>query len=329
MAKMTKKTRVFMLGSAAVLVGGICAGLVAYVTGMSAGLLAQAGPSAAELRYVPADAVGVGYANVREIMDSDLRRRLEALRPEGGSLDHDDFERQTGIKLETDVDRAVVAMMPRQGDGEGDGFAIVTGRFNPTRLEAFAREHGGTVEEYRGVRIVEGGQERKAALAFIESGVLAIGGRAAVRRAIDTRESGQNVQANVDLMRLMGDVEMGSSAWAVGHFDDLASQAPLPEGVSSQIPPIQWLSVAGHVQDGLQGTLRAETRDEQAASDLRDTARGLLAFLRLQSASQPEFGGALEGLQIGGDGRTVAISFTLPAQAIDAFLSRDRQKAND
>lgn len=329
MANMTKKTRVFMLGAAAVLVGGLGVGLVAYVTGMSGGLLAQSGPTAAELRYIPADAVGVGYANVREIMDSDLRRRLEAMRPEGEPLDRDNFEQETGIDLETDIDRAVVAMVSRDGDGKGDGFAIVTGRFNPTQLEAFAREHGGTTEEYRGVRIVEGGQDRLAALAFVEAGVLAIGDRAAVRLAIDTREDGQSVQSNVDLMRLVGEVETGNSAWAVGRFDDLASQAPLPEGMSGQIPPIQWVSLAGQVHDGLQGTLRAETRDEQAASDLRDTVRGLLAFLRLQSASQPELGGALEGLQIGGDGRTVAISFTLPAQAIDAILSRDRQKAND
>ena len=61
---MTKRTRYFMFGSVTVLLVGLCTGLVAYYTGMPMGAFGQpGGPS--ELRYVPADAVLVAYANVR------------------------------------------------------------------------------------------------------------------------------------------------------------------------------------------------------------------------------------------------------------------------
>ena len=82
---MTKKTRIFMGGSAAILVAGLGTGLVAYYGGGFPALSAsRSGPS--ELAYVPADSAVVAFANVREVMDSQLRlRRLcfaKAIPPE-------------------------------------------------------------------------------------------------------------------------------------------------------------------------------------------------------------------------------------------------------
>jgi hypothetical protein len=71
---MTKQTRYFMAGSAAVLVAGLCTGLVAYYGGGFQAVSASTGPT--ELAYVPADASVVAYADVRSIMDSELRQRL-------------------------------------------------------------------------------------------------------------------------------------------------------------------------------------------------------------------------------------------------------------
>ena len=78
---MTKKTRYFMAGSAAILVAGLGTGLVAYYGGGFPSLSAsRSGP--AELSYVPADAAVVAFANVREVMDSQLRQRLKAVMPQ-------------------------------------------------------------------------------------------------------------------------------------------------------------------------------------------------------------------------------------------------------
>ncbi len=373
---MMNKTRYFLLGSAAVLVVGLCTGLMAYYGVASTGASAQVTMSDSEFRYIPADVPVVAFADVRQVMDSDLRRRIEESRSDDDQRPQRDFEESTGIDFETDVDRIVAAMIPTtpttptaaggldaaaaaddaddaddgdddddgddpdddadhgdndndNDDDDGDGFAIVTGRFNPTQLEAFAGEHGGAVEEYRGVRIVQGGRDEQMAIAFVEPGVLAVGGADAVRLAIDTRDAGQGLETNADMMRLVEGVEPGSNAWAVGRFDEFASQAKLPETVANQIPPIQWFSVSGQVNDGLQGTLRAETRDEQAANNLREVVRGFLALFRMQTGAQPELGGVLEGLQVGGDGRTVAISFSLTGQAIDALMSRERREADE
>ena len=77
---MTKKTRYFLAGSAAVLVAGLGTGLVAYYGGGFPSLSAsRSGP--AELAYVPADATIVAYANVGEVMASQLRQRLKERMP--------------------------------------------------------------------------------------------------------------------------------------------------------------------------------------------------------------------------------------------------------
>ena len=103
---MTKKTRYFMAGSAAVLGVGLCTGLVAFYTGGFPAV--SAAPVATELRYVPADSTVIAYADVRSIMDSDLRMRLKAAIPmhEKGQ---EEFMAQTGIDIERDIDYIVAA----------------------------------------------------------------------------------------------------------------------------------------------------------------------------------------------------------------------------
>jgi hypothetical protein len=107
----------------------------------------------------------------------------------------------------------------------------------------------------------------------------------------------------------------------VGRFDALTSQARLPENVASQIPAITWFSVSTHVNGGIRGVLRAETRDDEAANNLRDVVRGFLALGKLQSGSHPEIQAMMQSLELGGTGKTVALSFDVPLQVFDLIES--------
>ena len=96
---MTRKTRYFMTGSAAVLAAGLCTGLVAYYGGGFQALVASTGPT--ELSYVPADAAVVAYADVKSIMDSELRQRFKQSVP--GPMSEEgqkEFLEHTGIDIE-------------------------------------------------------------------------------------------------------------------------------------------------------------------------------------------------------------------------------------
>src|SRR5689334_19494789 len=239
---MTKKTRYFMGGSAAILVAGLGTGLVAYYGGGFPSLSAsRSGPS--ELSYVPAESAVVAFANVREVMDSQLRQRLKiALPDENGQKE---FQEQTGIDIERDIDYVVAAMTTPGADGyrEPNGLVVARGRFNTTQLESLVREHGGVVEEYKGKRLVKatdidghhsvdmtesGDSTRKPhtiILAFLEPGLVAIGSEQAIKSSIDAQLSAHSITSNNDMMELIADIDAGNNAWAVGRFDVLTQNA--------------------------------------------------------------------------------------------------------
>ena len=317
---MTKKTRYFLAGSAAVLAAGLGTGLVAYYTGGFQPVSASAVSN--ELRYVPADATVVAYADVRAIMDSDLRARLKEAMPmhEQGQRE---FQTQTGIDIEHDIDYVVASLTT--GLEKPAPLVVARGRFNDTQLEALIREHGGTVEDYKGKRLIvcttnaHGDmpiQTGSMTLAFLEPGLIAIGDTAAVKTSIDAQLAAHSITSNNEMMELVSEIGQSNNAWAVGRFDVLASQAHLPEQVSSRLPQLKWFAAAGHVNGGLSGSLRAEARDDQSAENLRDVVRGFLGLARMQAQADPRTSALIESLQLTGTGKTVALSFTVPAEVL-------------
>jgi hypothetical protein len=317
---MNRKTRYFVIASLLVLTVGIGTGLVAYYVGFPTAF-AQQGPD--ELQLVPGNAVLVAYANVHEVMVSNLRERVRQAMPNLPDGQHD-FEAATGINIETDVDRLVAALAPPSDGGLGvprSGLIIASGRFDQVRIEALMREHGATEEAYNGRRLFAAPQEGAGlSLAFVDPGLVAVGGSALVRSAIDRRDGGDSVRSNDDIMGLVRSLDRGN-VWAVGRFDALTAQANLPPNVASQLPPITWFAVSGHVNGGLLGDIRMQTRDEESASQFRDVIQGFIALGKLQASEHPEVETLLRSIQLSGSGTTVAVSFELSAETID-LLSR-------
>jgi hypothetical protein len=315
---MTKQTRYFMAGSAAVLAAGLCTGLVAYYGGGFQPLSASTGPT--ELAYVPIDASVVAYADVRSIMDSELRQRLKSVLP--GEQGQEEFQRHTGINIETDVDYVVTSLSPDvDGTIHGGPLVVVRGRFNPDNLESIAREHGGVFEEYRGKRMVNA-PDGQHGLAFLEPGLVAVGSGSSVKKAIDAMMDAKSITGNDEMMSLVGDIVRTNNAWAVGRFDLIASQAKLPDNIARQIPPVKWFAAAGHINGGISALVRAEAKDEQAADNLRDVVRGFLALGRLQSQGDPRIAAVASSMQLEGTGTTVQLTFNVPAEVIELVLPK-------
>ena len=275
---------------------------------------------------MPADSAVVAYADVRSIMDSDLRLRLTAAMPmhEKGQ---EEFQAQTGINIETDIDY-IVAAATGVSDNP-DGLIVARGRFNDALLESLAREHGGQVEEYKGKRLINSPQTEAShpqmTLAFLEPGLVAIGTQATVRRAIDAQMSSHSITSNSEMMQMVADIGASSNAWAVGRFDTIAAQANLPAEIASKMPPVKWFAASGHINGGIQGKLTAEATDDAAAENLRKQVTGALAFGEMIARSEPQIGALINSLQLSGSGKTVAVSFTVPAEIL-ALLPTAAQK---
>lgn len=320
---MTAKTRYFFVGAALILVMGLGIGTVAYYGGVPGGLFA-ASPGPDELKYVPRDAAVVAYANVQDVMRSDLRQRLVKFGVHGEENGRDEFKRETGIDIERDIDYVVASVMATEGEQHGpNALFLARGRFDTTRIESLAREHGGLIETYKGKRIIgapakqQDGHAVKMSLSFIEPGLVVMGDSALVRRAIDTGGKGGSVTDNAELMKLVADMGDGS-LWAVGRFDSLASRAKLPSEVSGRIPPISLFAASGHINGGIQAMLKAETQSEEAATNLRDIIRGFTALAKMSTGSKPEMQALWPEIELGGTGKTVTLSFSVSAALLDA-----------
>ncbi|MCX6538712.1 MAG: hypothetical protein NT151_07260 [Acidobacteria bacterium] len=331
---MTGKTRYFLVGSALVFFVGLSIGLVAYYGGMPQGLFASnSGP--AELKFVPEDAAVVAYANVKQVMSSDLRQRLRQF---GGPTDEgrNEFKTATGIDIENDIEYVVAFMGKRQADAAANsinGLVLARGQFDQGRLEAFAREKGATIEDYKGKRLIKPSvnddklgnkHERDLALAFLDKGLVAIGGDAMIRRLIDgAGASSKTARDNAEMMKLIAD-QRDASMWAVGQFEAISSQAKLPQEVTDRIPPITWFAASGHVNGGVQVMVKAETKTDEAATNLRDIVRGFVALAKMQAGNRPEAQALWPNVEMGGTGKTVSLSFGVSTQLIDAMTPKKR-----
>src|SRR2546425_12150349 len=129
---MTTKTRYFVITSLVVLGVGVGTGLVAYYAGFPMSALGRKG-GPEELQYAPHDPTVLAYVDVRQMMASDLRRKVHEAVPmsENGQRE---FQDETGINIETDIDHIVAFVAPgpdNKPSGSGpagfDGGGVVLG----------------------------------------------------------------------------------------------------------------------------------------------------------------------------------------------------------
>jgi hypothetical protein len=322
---MGTRARSFVVSSLLVVAAGIGIGLVAYYAGLPIRASSQQ-ERLDELQLVPRDATLLAYASVTDVMASDLRRSIRRVVPLSEDAQRE-LEKRTGISMETDVGPGT--------EGQPSALVLARGRFDEARIAAVMRQYAANVESHNGSRILvvedmvaapapSGGAAEPArttyALTFIEPGLVAIGSVHLVRGAIDLKRGGSGVTSNQEMMDHVRSLDTGN-VWAVGRFDELASHTRLPLVAGGQLPSITWFSLSGSVDAGVRGMLKAETRDEEAAAQLRDAARGFISLLKLQvSGSRPEMQAIVDSLELGGAGTTVALSFSVPALALDWIL---------
>jgi hypothetical protein len=228
---------------------------------------------------------------------------------------------QLGINVETDIDRVVASLGAGGGQPMTNGLLLAHGRFDANKIEAAMLGRGARIEQYSGKRLVVGGPGT-VALAFLEPGLIGVGSVGMVRRAIDLGKGGESAVANADLMSAIRSLKDGS-AWAVARSDAFSpNMMRIPPAVASQLPAMTWISASVRVDRDVHGMLRAEARDAEAAGNLRDVARGLIAAAKLQGGNRPEFQAAIESLVLESTGKTVTLSFAVPGQAFDAIARR-------
>lgn len=344
----SNRTRNFLIGSAAVITLGLGAGTLAYFNGgMPRAFAANTGPD--ELNLVPAGAGIVAYANVQGVMASEFRQKLTQVL-DGAGKGRQEFQEQTGIDVERDIDAVIAAVGPNASSEapQEQGFIALRGRFDTTRIEAFVSEKGGQLDEYRGARLLvdrnhdnpartdenaeDGGQSQSArhkvhpVIALVDANLVIVGNAPAVKGAIDRyRGDGTaSITSDGEFVRMLESVDQNSTVWAIGRPRMLGAQAKLGEASDAlaRIPDVKWFAASGHLNGGLAATFRAEGKDAEAGKNMRDVVQGVLALARLQLDAKPELRPLLDSLQVEGTDAGVALHVTVPGEMIDVLVKQ-------
>jgi hypothetical protein len=307
----TRRTRIFVLASAGILVVGLGTGFVAAYMGGFQALAGGHGPD--ELAYVSVEAQVVAYVNLRQVRGSWLHDAVRRLAPRNGQAGW--LQAETGIDLEQDVDAIVASMHGPRGSRP---LLLATGRFDPARLEAVARQRGSTVDEYRSVRVLEL-PAAELAMALVDPRLVVVGSPAQVRQALDVKQ-GQlaSVRADVALMEQVRELD-GGHAWAVVRG---GANLPVPPAFAPGMPPLgglTWLTARGQLDGGIRASFRAEATDEASARLLRDAIQSAVTLGRLQAEQQPRLADLVDSIELGGEGRRISLGFAVPPDMIDVL----------
>jgi len=162
----------------------------------------------------------------------------------------------------------------------------------------------------------------------VEADLVAFGSLESVKASIDAHMNNRNIVSNNEMMKLVNEID-NANAWAVGRFDAIASKAGIPTEIASQMPAISMFSAAAHVNGGVSGSFKAETKDDATAQNLRDVMRGFLAMAKMQAGSKPGMQQLADSLVLSGEGKTVALQFAIPSEVLDVLegLAKGRHPA--
>ncbi len=322
---MTRKTRYFVVGAAAVLIVGLGGGLVAYLSYQRSAALPDGVP--AEIRYVPANVELIAYADVRAVMNSELRKQLMPTLEGRSHKGHRMMTDFAGVDLEKQVHRVLVYVEPSDpAEPQAENRKIpraavlVTGTFDLPRIEQAVRDRAGEFSEYKGRKLLVHRDGAEAfAVGLMAPDLIALGQADVVRRVIDlsVEKPGPagNITDNQEVMRLIRDAA-GSTAWVVGHFDAVRRHMKLSAEMGSKVPPLRLVSAKANVNGGIRATVRAEAGDEAAAQELRDAVRGFVSLARLHSGGKAGLDSTLKSIELSGTDKTVQLSFAMSPETL-------------
>jgi hypothetical protein len=297
------------------------------------GLAAEEG-----LALVPTDAASVGVIRLGELRASPLASRIfedtDRIASDGDAAR---FLEEAGLDPKRDVDVVVVSAIPGRGPQE-HVLVLFEGRFDPARLSAAVINRGAAVRvaddtEYY---LIDEGEHRKAAVAFVSRGLVIAGDEGALVRALsDRRRGGSGFLSGEGLGSSLSRIDRRASAWALvdARRFPAGRRNRFEEGERSTDPARALVGAMKSVTlYAVQATARSEeleftatgvTADEETQELLEDALRGVIAAWRIAlSEKKPELVSVIRRFRVTRDDDGVTIRGTLPASFLQTVTAR-------
>ena len=240
----------------------------------------------------------------------DAIRKTEVYRRHREALGLDQFSKDTGLDLQTDVWELLVVF-------ESSGWiAMARGKFSPGFGGMEPRVLAGAPRRsYKGYTIIG---DEQASTVFVNSSTALAGAGTAVCGLLDRRAASRGIPPALE--EQIRNLPPGAEIW-------IASAArlgglPIPlEGnwanLNRIVESIQAGSLGVALGNGVEVSARGSCATEQDAQGLQDAMRGLIGLGRLTTpSSQSELLRLYDSIQVGRQGREVSLSAMVPPDLV-------------
>ena len=136
--------------------------------------------------------------------------------------------------------------------------------------------------------------------------------------------NGQGLEANAALLGRVSALRSDAALWVVADATAL-SEAPnaIPGpgggGAGMEIPPLKSLSLTGDFDPAVAIELVGEAADPEAATQLADMLRGLVAFASMQAGQKPELEGLATAISVTTEELLVRVNARFPYELIESL----------
>jgi hypothetical protein len=267
--------------------------------------------------------------DVRRFVASPFYQRYGKAR-QGRLQAFSDLEARTGLNPERDVDQLILSAQRDNGAA-----AIVFGRFDRKKVaHALETQRDVTTRTHEGgpLYLFSAGGPGASAVAFLDDNAIVLGTQAAVEQTVTSHVQGRGgLKGNPELLALVQSVRPGATFWTAGDqalLGALPQALPAPGGGGSfTLPGMKSLVVTGDLDPSVSFEAIAQAADENAARQLGDVIRGLIALATLQASQKPELQQLASALTVTTDATRVRVNGRVTYELLDA-LQRTQVGAN-
>ena len=261
---------------------------------------------------VPSDTVFVVGANLREIRDTAIYRKLlsRARLPQ-----LDDFARQTGLDPRKDIDQVLSCSNGKQN------LLLARGSFRVAEIEAHLRANHADETTYNGHTLF--GQDR-ASILLLNSSTALVGPAAELRATIDHGSQGRGMPAPLrDLLKTLppGDQVYGALSGGLEGLNFAAPQNSNLANVIQALKTVDRATLGMDLRKGLELGITIYCKTERDAKFVHDMVRGVIGFGRLNTPDDhPELLKLYDSIQVTEDQTRADVKADIPQDLADQFL---------
>jgi len=242
-----------------------------------------------------------------------------------------ELQLQTGFDPTRDVHELLVASAGVTEPGKESGLALARGNFNIAGIVSAATSQGGSVEDYRGAKIV-GNPQEKVGIAFVNATLVIAGDIVNVKAAIDRQSSPSTLPAA--LLAQINEWSNSQDAWIVTSVPPTSlvprAGAPKLPGVGPGQDAFQNIQqAAGGVRFGSIVAVRVQgiTDSSASAQQMGDALKLLASLATMQGGNDPMVRTLTQSLNIASAGNQLNVGVSMPSDQLVEMVAPKKRIA--